>query len=292
MIKVALNKKLQGGEGEFNLEVSFELEQGDLLTITGPSGAGKTSILRMITGLMKPGKGVITVNADCWEDTGTGVSLPPNKRRVGFVFQDYALFPNMTVEQNIAFARDKKQGGPSVDELLYLMQLKNLRQRKPLTLSGGQQQRVALARALVRQPQLLLLDEPLSALDAAMRIQLQEQILKVHREFDLTTILVSHDLPEIFKMSDKVIRLNQGKIISAGTSREVYAQDYVSGKFRFTGELLEIEKEEVVYILSVLVGNNIIRVVGTPAECAGLHPGDKLLVASKAFNPLIMKIEE
>ncbi|MEJ2616114.1 MAG: ATP-binding cassette domain-containing protein, partial [Ignavibacteriaceae bacterium] len=160
----------------------------------------------------------------------------------------------------------------------------------PSTLSGGQKQRASLARAIVRKPEILLLDEPLSALDNEMRLKLQDYILKVHRLFNLTTILVSHDISEIFKMSDRVVRLNRGKITNEGIAAEVFKEKYISGKFRFTGDVLKIESDDVVYIVSVLVGNNIIKVIATQEEIENLKTGDKVMIVSKAFNPLIIKL--
>lgn len=290
MIKLQLYKILKTSEGELPLDVDLTINEGDLVTIEGPSGAGKTTILRMIAGLLKPEKGRIEVAGDIWVDRLTGIFLPPQKRKVGFVFQDYSLFPNMTILQNLKFALDNTRDTEFIDEVIDIMELEALKDRYPQTLSGGQQQRAALARAIVRRPKILLLDEPLSALDAEMRMKLQDYILTVHRKLNITTILVSHSISEIFKMSDRVIRLNRGKIYHEGTASDVFTQNYISGKFRFTGDVLSIEKDEVVYIVNVLVGNNIIRIIATEKEARDLHIGDKVMIVSKAFNPLIIKI--
>lgn len=290
MIKLQLYKILKTSEGELPLDVDLTINEGDLVTIEGPSGAGKTTILRMIAGLLKPEKGRIEVAGDIWVDRLTGIFLPPQKRKVGFVFQDYSLFPNMTILQNLKFALDNTRDTEFIDEVIDIMELEALKDRYPQTLSGGQQQRAALARAIVRRPKILLLDEPLSALDAEMRMKLQDYILTVHRKLNITTILVSHSISEIFKMSDRVIRLNRGEIYHEGTASDVFTQNYISGKFRFTGDVLSIEKDEVVYIVNVLVGNNIIRIIATEKEARDLHIGDKVMIVSKAFNPLIIKI--
>jgi molybdate transport system ATP-binding protein len=290
LISLQLYKTLNTADGDLPLDVNLTIKNGEFITIEGPSGAGKTTILRMIAGLLKPEKGHIKVDDALWEDTETGYYLPPQKRKVGVVFQDYSLFPNMTIEQNLVFALGDKNGADYVKEVIGIMELEALKERYPQNLSGGQKQRAALARAIVRKPEMLLLDEPLSALDAEMRLKLQDYILKVHRKFKLTTILVSHSISEIFKMSDRVIRLNKGKIIHEGSATDVYAKNYISGKFRFTGEVVGIERDDVVYIVNVLVGNNIIKVIETGNPTEPLKTGGKVMIVSKAFNPLIIKI--
>lgn len=213
MIAFDLHKKLSSPSGEMSLQVCQEIEKGSFVTLYGKSGAGKTSVLRMLAGLFSPDRGCIKMNGVCWFDAAGKINLPPQKRKVGFMFQDYALFPNMTVRENLAFALLKGQDKKVVGELLEIMELGELQHLRPAKLSGGQQQRAALARALVQQPEILLLDEPLSALDTGMRHKLQDHILELHREYRLTTILVSHDREEILKMSDKVLHLEEGRIV-------------------------------------------------------------------------------
>jgi len=272
------------------LDINLQIEEGEFITIEGQSGAGKTTILRMIAGLLKPEKGKIEVGNNTWIDTESNYFLPSQKRRVGFVFQEYSLFPNMTIMKNLEYALDSKKDIRQVEEVINIIELEALKERFPQTLSGGQKQRVALARAIVRKPKILLLDEPLSALDTRMRIKLQDYILKVHRRLKLTTILVSHDISEIFKMSDRVIRLDKGKITDTGNAADVFQKNYISGKFRFTGEVLKIEKDDIVSIVNVLIGNNIIKVIASENEVESLSVGDKVMIVSKAFNPLILKI--
>ena len=290
MIHIQLNKKLKSDKGNFNLDIDFSLTGNELLTIEGHSGAGKTTILRLIAGLIHPDDGVIEVDEEVWYDKNKSILLPAKKRKAGLVFQDYALFPNMNIMENLAYALEDKRDENYLDEIISIMEIGELVERKPVTLSGGQQQRVALARALVRKPKLLLLDEPLSALDAEMRSKLQDYILKIHKKFNLATILVSHDISEIFKMSNKVIRIVDGKVTAQGNVHDVFHEKYISGKFRFTGEIVGIEKDDVVYIVSVLIGNNIVKVIGCEEEVIGLQPGDKVVIVSKAFNPLIIKL--
>jgi molybdate transport system ATP-binding protein len=290
MIKFYAHKTLQTADGKLPLDVSFSVEKGQFVTIYGNSGAGKTTILRILAGLTDAEKSLIEVGRECWNNTEKKFVLPIQKRSVGFVFQDYALFPNLTVRENLDFALQKGNDKNIVNELLELMELQSLQNSKPQNLSGGQKQRVALARAIARKPKILLLDEPLSALDDEMRFKLQDFILKAHQHYKLTTILVSHHLPEIFKLSDHVILLDKGKIIKQGTPSFIFSEDKISSKFKLTGEIIAIEKSDVVYIISVLSGSNIIKVIATEDEINNLKVGTKVMVASKAFNPMIQKI--
>ncbi len=221
MLKIRLKKQLHAHFGDMLLDVSIEVERGTFVSLYGKSGAGKTSILRMLAGLMQPESGYIEVGGEVWLDTQKGVALKPQRRNLGFVFQDYALFPNMSVRENLLFALARGQNKKAVEELINMVELRELQGRYPHELSGGQKQRVALARALVRRPPLLLLDEPLSALDFDMRSKLQEYILHLHRKYHLTTLLVSHDLPEVVRMADVVYRIDEGKITTGGTPREL-----------------------------------------------------------------------
>jgi molybdate transport system ATP-binding protein len=172
-----------------------------------------------------------------------------------------------------------------------LVALDDLQDRRPATLSGGQKQRVALARALVGKPELLLLDEPLSALDARIRARLQDAILALHREFGLTTLLISHDLGEIHKLSDHVVELERGSVLRQGSPEELFLQNRISGKFRFTGQVLSIEASGVVHIVTVLIQNQLVKVVAQEKEIRDLKVGDRVLVASKAFNPVLQKLD-
>lgn len=290
MIDLSIQKKLSAPSGAMNLDVQCKIEQGKFVTLYGKSGAGKTSTLRILAGLLKADSGKIIVNKNTWLDSQHKISFTPQQRKVGFVFQDYALFPNMTVKENLQFALQKNQSQKIISELIELTELGELQHRKPKTLSGGQQQRVALARALVQKPELLLLDEPLSALDLEMRNKLQKYLLQVHQEFGLTTILISHDVSEILKLSNEILVIENGKIIQQGTPIEVFSQKKVSGKFQFTGEIIGMEKQDFIYILAILIGKDLVKVVADESEAKSLNIGDTVLVASKAFNPIIKKI--
>lgn len=238
MLNLHIQKALKGGQGPVHLDFSYALPQTGILAIMGPSGIGKTSILRMIAGLMKPDSGTISVAGETWYDSTASIHLPPQKRNVGFVFQDYGLFPNMTVEENLAFALHKDATPALISEILNLMELGELTHQRPLRLSGGQQQRVALARAIVQQPQLLLLDEPLAALDTSTRIRLQQDLKRMHTRFGFTTILVSHDLREVAQLADEVVILaGDGSILQSGHPTDLFAQ---SPDENWKGEVIRI----------------------------------------------------
>ena len=206
MIQCQLNKTLQGAEGIIHLDAKIEFPQHSFTVLFGESGAGKTSILRMLAGLMSPEKGRIIHAEKIWFDHEQKINLVPQKRRVGFVFQDQGLFPNMSVRQNLEFAQRSPDQKVLIDEIIELFELGDLVHIKPNTLSGGQKQKVALARSIVNQPDILLLDEPLSALDLRSKIMLQDHIQKMHEKFKLTTIMVSHDLSEIHKIADRILK--------------------------------------------------------------------------------------
>ncbi|WP_326402906.1 sulfate/molybdate ABC transporter ATP-binding protein [Flavobacterium sp.] len=281
---------LQTADGKLPLDVSFTIEKGQFLAIYGNSGAGKTTLLRILAGLTKADKTHIEVANEIWDNSQNKIHLSVQKRSIGFVFQDYALFPNLTVKENLEFALQKNDNTQIVSELIELMELQSLQNSKPQNLSGGQKQRVALARAIVRKPKILLLDEPLSALDDEMRFKLQDYILKIHQKYQLTTLMISHNIPEIFKLSDKVIILDKGKILKEGTPGEVFSEEKISSKFKLTGEIISITKSDIIYVVQVLSGNNIVKVIATEDEIKNFSIGQKVLVASKAFNPIIQVI--
>jgi len=225
MIAINVTRKLFGANGELDLHFETTIANGELVTLYGPSGAGKTSVLRMLAGLLKPESGSIRIEGDVWFDSAKAVNVRTQDRGVGVVFQDYSLFPNMTVRGNLEFALQKGQSPEIVDDLLELTQMSNLHDKRPAILSGGQKQRVAVAMALVRKPRLLLLDEPLSALDSLMQSKLQDYLLQVHSQFKLTTILVSHDFTEVIKMSKRVLILENGHVVKDGAPLDVLPLD-------------------------------------------------------------------
>ncbi|MEA4917536.1 ABC transporter ATP-binding protein [Proteiniphilum sp.] len=211
MIALEIRKQMWTADGLRTLEVSVEIPKNSLTCIFGPSGSGKTTLLRMIAGLVKPDKGSISINSIPVYDSGKKINLVPQRRHVGYMFQDYALFPNMSVEKNIRFAQGREKDNVLVEALIHEFGLDNLRRQKPDKLSGGQRQRVALARAIAAKPDVLLLDEPLSAVDEEMRLSLQDEIIKVHTIFSMTTLMVSHDRTEIARLSTHLLPIGQGK---------------------------------------------------------------------------------
>jgi molybdate transport system ATP-binding protein len=291
MIQASLSKQLHGADGDFSLNVDLSITHGQFIALYGPSGVGKTTLLRCLAGLDHPDQGQLTVDGNVWFNSGSKINLPPQQRYVGYMFQDYALFPNMTVRGNLAFAIRKGGDKNRVNELLEMMDLGELQHRKPETLSGGQKQRVALARALAAEPRLLLLDEPFSALDSAMRTRLQDEILRLQRHYGLTTIIVSHDVSEVYKLADTVMVLKAGRVTAQGNPADVFSAGQTSGKFRFTGEVLAIEPMDVMFSLTVLVGNQIVRVVSMKEEADQLSVGNKVMLVSKAFNPMVLKLD-
>lgn len=286
-IEIKFKKRLLTSHGELDLSIDMSISKGEIVTVFGKSGTGKTTLLRMISGLTQPDDGFFKVDGKVWFNKHEKININPQKRSIGVVFQDYALFPNMTVRQNLTYAVQDKS---SVEKLLDLMELRVLENRRPSQLSGGQQQRVALARAIVQKPKILLLDEPLAALDIDMRHELQNEILRLKNEFELTVILVSHDLSEIFKLSDKVFVIDNGQLVKSGTPVQVFAHEKFSAKFQFIGEILSISPSDCIYISNILVGNNIIKIVLTKDEAKSFRIGEKVVVGSKAFNPIIRKL--
>ncbi len=286
---IKLKKELNFAEGTGMLDIDTQIEEGSFVAISGVSGSGKTSLLRLITGLEKPKEGYIQINGETWLDTNNKINLPPQKRRVGYVFQKYTLFPNMTVRQNLNYALEKHQSSNIIEELIEQMGLSNLVNEYPYKLSGGQQQRVALARALVRKPKILLLDEPLSALDEAMRSILQDYLLKIHQTYNLTTLLVSHDMGEIFKMANQVLVLSKGKIVQLGTPESIFLNNRISGKYKVSGEVLQIVPSDIVYVVKVKLGNNIVRVIASEEEVKEMRVGERVMLVSNAFKPMIIR---
>ena len=292
MIEFNLEKQLFSSDGLMKLKVDVQIESNSFVTIYGKSGAGKTSILRMLAGLMHPDTGYIWVNGDVWLDTKKNIDRPPQKRSIGFLFQDYALFPNMTVRQNLHFALTQGQAPQIIDDLIELVELGDLQDRKPNMLSGGQQQRVALARSLVQRPQILMLDEPLSALDVDMQHKLQQYILCLHYEYELTTILISHDLAEIIKMSDYVLTIEQGRIEKRGQPAEIFTdQKAINGGCEFVGKIIDINQQDVMFVLTILIGIDSVQVIVDKDEVHQFRPGDTVFVGLTPFNPVLRKID-
>ncbi len=232
---VKLNSISQNyGEVHALININLEIKDGEFFSLLGPSGSGKTTCLRIIAGFEPPNKGTVFL----FNENVT--TIPPYKRRVNTVFQDYALFPHMTVEQNVGYSLKIKgvsleEYRKQVHEILHVVKLEGYTERKINQLSGGQKQRVALARALINKPKVLLLDEPLGALDLKLREQMQVELKSLQRQFNITFIYVTHDQQEALSMSDRIAVLNEGKIEQIGTPNEIYSSPNSSFVANFVG---------------------------------------------------------
>jgi iron(III) transport system ATP-binding protein len=239
MTFIRLNRVSKHYDGVVAVDaVSLQVQEGALLVLLGRSGCGKTTTLRLIAGLERPDTGEIWLNDKPVSATGTWV--PPEKRRIGMVFQDYALFPHMTVAQNIAFALDgvdRHEQRRRIADMLDLVGLVQIEERYPHQLSGGQQQRVALARALAPAPAVVLLDEPFSNLDAALRQTMREEVRRILREAHATAVFVTHDQEEALRLADKLVIMQDGKILQSGEPDHVYRYPNSWDVAHFLGEM-------------------------------------------------------
>ena len=211
--------------GSFHLRMKFEAENG-VLSLLGASGCGKSMTLKCIAGIETPDRGRIVLDGVTFFDSEQRINLPPQKRRVGYLFQQYALFPNMTVRQNIRCGcrnRDRRSADAAVAEIIRAMRLEGLENLRPAALSGGQQQRAALARILVNEPEVLLLDEPFSALDSHLRLQLEQEVRRVTRSFGKPVIFVSHNREEVFRLTDRIALMKAGHIETLGEKNAVFS---------------------------------------------------------------------
>jgi len=216
-------------------EINLKLEKGQFLTLLGPTGCGKSTLLRIVAGFVRPSSGEVLIDGKVIND------VPPNERQIGLLFQNYALFPHMTVEENVGFGlhvRGWKRAAcrAKIDEVLSLLAIDHLRKRYPAQLSGGQQQRTALARTLAIEPRVLLLDEPLAALDRKLKLEMQVELKKLVARVGITTICVSHDQDEALTMSDKIALMNKGRIEQYGEPLELYDRPLSSFAAGFLGK--------------------------------------------------------
>ncbi|MCK8816082.1 ABC transporter ATP-binding protein [Natroniella sulfidigena] len=251
MLKVDLEKKFDN----FEVKVKFIVEN-EILVLFGPSGSGKSTTLKLIAGLKEPDQGLVINQGVEFFNQSSKVNLPINQRNIGYVFQDYSLFPHMTVFKNIAFGiegqgLDKSQIKKKVEDLLIKLRLEGLADKYPSQLSGGQQQRVAIARALIIEPELLLLDEPFSALDTLVREKLRQDLLRIHADFEIPVIYVTHNITDVFELADRVAVYNQGKIEQIGSKEDVFYRPqtrnvarFVEGKNIFDLEVDQISAEK------------------------------------------------
>ena len=288
--------KTFGGPGAV-VDFDLAVERGEFVSFLGPSGCGKTTTLRMIAGFELPTAGTVTLDG---KDLTT---KPPNQRNVGMVFQSYALFPNMSVARNVGFGlkvrgRPKDEIDARVGEMLELIKMAHLAKRYPYQLSGGQQQRVALARALAIQPQVLLLDEPLSALDAKIRVELRAEIRRIQRELGITTVYVTHDQEEALSISDRVVVMNAGRMEQVGQPFEIYnfpRTEFVAG---FVGTLNQLRVTVVEAAAGRLAFADHTIAAGGPVDAANgatvlamLRPEELHFRTAAGENQLTGKVE-
>ncbi|WP_151949397.1 ABC transporter ATP-binding protein [Aliarcobacter butzleri] len=281
MIEIKINKPLHGSNGTMNLDIDLKINKGEFVALSGLSGSGKTTLLRILAGL-ENATGTLKIDNEYW--LNEKYSKDSQKRDIGFVFQDYALFPNFTVLQNLLYVKKDKE---LAKHLLDMTDMYELKDRYPNSLSGGQKQRVSLCRALMNKPKLLLMDEPLSALDPQMRTKLQNEILTLHKEFNTTTIMVSHDPSEMYRLASRVLVLDYGKIVNDGLPKDILLKIKGSQKFSFEGELLDIVRVDVIDIAIISIGQQLVEIVLTKEESKTLKIGQKVNVSTKAFTPNI-----
>ncbi len=232
-------------------DIDLEINEGEYVVIVGPSGCGKSTLIRCIAGLEDPNAGSITLNGRTVYDAGHGINLRVNDRNLGMVFQNYALWPHMSVEKNVAYPLRMRKVGKAerdarVGKVLKSLECESLAKRLPAELSGGQQQRIALARALVYEPEVLLLDEPLSALDALLRISLRTELLQLHRTLGFTALHITHDQEEALEMGDRVVLMREGRIEQVGPPADVYKRPVSPYAAHFLGvrNQLEVSRTE------------------------------------------------
>lgn len=266
MVSITIQKPLFGAKGHMELSVDMKIKSGEFIAIMGESGSGKTTLLRVIAGL-ETSSGDVVVAGNSWK------GVPPQKREIGFIFQDYALFDNMTVEDNLLFVNSDKALS---HELLEMTHIVGLKSRNVKALSGGQKQRVALCRAMMSEPKILLMDEPLSAIDNAMRHKLRADIKALHKRFKMTTMMISHDLGDVFALATRVIRLDQGKVVSDASVRETFLHTKKGEVSKLQGMIIEMLPRERVAIVSV--GEQLIEVALNEKESQQLNVGDPFFV--------------
>ncbi len=275
MSKVILERVDKAFDGRVNAvrQLDLEIEDGEFFVLLGPSGCGKTTTLRCIAGLEEPESGRISLAGETVLDAARGLFVAPEKRHIGMVFQNYALWPHMTVRQNVAYplktrAGERQAQQRAVAEALALVGLESLAERYPAELSGGQQQRVALARALVGKPRLLLFDEPLSNLDAQLRLRLRRDLRRIHRELGYTAVYVTHDHAEALALADRIAVMNAGRLEQVGTPSEIF----LSPRSRYVAEFVGFENIYPATLGATLDGQASVCLDSAPISLQARNP--------------------
>ena len=279
----------KGNKG-FSLDAKFAIPEGKITVIFGPSGSGKSTILRLLAGLVRGDEGLLKFAGECWFDSERGINLPPQRRSIGFLFQDLALFPHLTTAQNIAYPIGESHQSSRVVELLEMTEMAQLRDRYPHELSGGQRQRLALARALARDPKLLLLDEPFSALDSSVKKRLYDELIRLHDRLGFTAVFVTHDMAEAYSLAEHAVVLKEGKVAKEGSPEEVFLGKTLSTRIQIPAKVIAMESDEIHTLLTVEEGRRTFRVFVDNEEAENISIGDEVVVAAKASEALVFKI--
>jgi molybdate transport system ATP-binding protein len=265
MIQFDIRKIFNSSGKSLHFDFKGAANTGEIVAIHGVSGAGKTTLLKMLSGLIKPNDGFISVGQTIWFESTANLNFATRQRDLGFLFQDYALFPNMTVLENIEFGMNKLSDKAFVDRIIEITEIGELLSKVPESLSGGQKQRVAFARSVMRKPKLLLLDEPLSALDITLRSVLQNEFLELRKLLNITILFTSHSVPEVYKLADKVLLIDKGKIAKIGTPSEVFAGGDKS--VDSIGEFLSSRKVGNKRTMNILVDGKVVAVEVDQSAC-------------------------
>lgn len=285
MIQVDIQKQLNGASGNFTLDLKATFQPNKLYAVFGESGCGKTTFFKMLSGIVNPDSGIIIHNNQTLFDKTKKINIPTWKRNIGFVFQNYALFPHLSVYKNIIFGLDKAMQS-QVDSLIELLNLAKLCDKKPKNLSGGQAQKVALARSILQNPKILLLDEPFSGLDQNAKNTLQQELKNTLKHFDFTTFLISHDITEVFLLADQVFMLENGAFLRQGTPQEVFLTQQ-SGENKVYGKILSIKKQDSLAIMQVLIQQTIFKIV-LQNPCKDFAIGDCIAIENN-FSAKILQ---
>ena len=278
MIKIQIYKEFFKSANQFSIDVDFSLKKGSFNALFGDSGSGKTTILNVIAGIKYADRGKISVLDNVWLDTAAQINLAINKRKIGVVFQNSILFPHLTVYENLVFSKEKNDSLELMNELIQLFSISDLLKQFPENLSGGEKQKVAIVRSLIRNPDLLLLDEPFSAVDFQQRKELQDALLQVHQKLKFTALVISHDIEEVVRLSDNIFMLDKGKVIKNGPALALFENKEEDTTISLTGIVVSVEQLGRNQKIRILVGNEIHAI---EKENSMHQIGDRIIVEMK-----------